>query len=546
LDKPEDKPMTLQQQVDALLKTYDRRDGPGVVVGVARHGRTLYRAAFGQANVEHGVPMTPATRVSICSVSKHITCAAVLQLAGEGRLALDEPIGRWLPELQPATARPSLRQLMMHTGGVRCHLDVAAFNGVTPHPVGLPMRMMQRQHTVNFEPGDGMMYCNGGYVLLSMAVERASGMPFGRYVEAALFAPLRMDASAAPRTWWPLLPNVATFYIPNEGGGWKHGIGFQEETLGDGNIVSSVDDMLRWAQHLRQSTGPVSLAALTAAPDGTDGFLSGIYRYGLTDERWRGVRLVEHSGGAVGASAHLLMAPDEALDIFVFMNGMEPAPQLARQIAALVLGDRLQPEPPAATVPSSGREALFGQFIDDEQGQIVGFADVGGQLGLSFFGGPAVPFLRAHAPRADELPFHVPTAIGPRYFRLTPDSALPQWLDGGRWRTLRRIQFDPPPLHDMMEALAGADFFSAEAGARLRFSAEGDGLLMHSSGEFGLWNFHARVLTRDLFAFGFYQGSAGWLARLGWAGGRVVRLDMSSTRTRGLVFERVQPAGHTA
>lgn len=537
---------TLQQQIDALLKPYDRRDGPGVVVGVARHGRTLYRAAFGQANVEHGVAMTPATRVSICSVSKHITCAAVLQLAGEGRLSLDDPIGRWLPELQPATARPSLRQLMMHTAGVRCHLDVAAFNGVTPHPVGLPMRMMQRQHTVNFEPGGGMMYCNGGYVLLSMAVERASGTGFGRYVEEALFAPLRMDASAAPRAWWPLLPNMATFYVPLEGGGWKHGIGFQEETLGDGNIVSSVDDMLRWAQHLRESTGPVSLAALTAAPVGADAFLSGPYRYGLTDQCWRGLRLVEHSGGAVGASAHLLMAPDEALDIFVFMNGMEPAPQVARQIAAIVLGDRLRPEPPAATVPASGHEALFGQFIDDEQGQIVGFAELSGQLGFSFFGGPAVPFLRPHEPQAGELPFHVPTAIGPRYFRLAPGGSTPQWLDGSRWRSLRRIQFDPPPMQEMLAALVGADFFSAEAGARLRFSAEADDLLMHSSGEFGLWNFHARVLTREMFVFGFYKGSAGWLARLTWDAGRVARLEMSSTRTSGLVFERVQLPEHTA
>jgi hypothetical protein len=406
--------------------------------------------------------------------------------------------------------------------------------------------MMQRQHTVNFEPGDGMMYCNGGYVLLSMAVERASGMPFGRYVEEALFAPLRMDASAAPRTWWPLLPNVATFYVPNDGGGWKHGIGFEEETLGNGNVVSSVDDMLRWAQHLRESSGPVSLAALTATAPDTDPFLSGPYRYGLTDERWRGVRLVEHSGGAVGASAHLLMAPDEGLDVFLFMNGMEPAQQLARQIAALVLQGQVQPELATAPVGTAGHETLLGQFIDDEQGQVIGFADLGGELGFSFLGGPAVPFLRPHQPRADELPFHVPTAIGPRHFRLAPGSGAPQWLDGGRWRTLRRFEFDPPPLAELLAALAGADFVSAEAGARLRFSEADGGLVMHSSGEFGLWNFHARVLTRELFVFGFYRGSAAWLSRLTWAGGRVQQLEMSSTRTRGLVFERAALPEHSA
>lgn len=526
-------------RLNALFAPYTQPGRPGVVVGIAQHGKTLYREAFGLANVEHRVAMTPTTRVAICSVTKHITCASVLQLASEGRLDIDAPIGRWIPELAHAAQAPTLRQLMNHTGGSRCQLDVGAFNGVTPHPAGTPMRMLQRQRQLNFEPGDGQMYSNGGYVLLSMAIERATGMPFGRYVEQALFAPLRLDASTAPSRWWPLPQGAATFYMPHEGGVWRHGIGFEEETLGGGCVISSVDDMLRWAAHLRCSRGPVSLDSLTATKQGHDDFLHGIYRFGLTDSRWRDQRLVEHSGGAVGASCHLLIAPEAELELFVFFNSMEPAQSLARQAAAIVLEDRLAPEPAMPAPRAERYPDLLGQYIDEEQGLTIGFGELpDGGLGVSILGGAFVPALQGHAPSRDELPFHVPTAVGPRYFRREPIQGALQWLEAGRWRTLRMMTSSMPTAQAMASALGDATYVSDEAGAKLQFRLEGEKLKLRSWGEFGVWDFPLQTLASDLLSFGFYEGSPSWLARLHAKGGRVESIDMNSTRTRGLRFER--------
>jgi CubicO group peptidase (beta-lactamase class C family) len=523
--------------LDELFTRFDRMDGPGIVVGVARHGQTVYRRAFGMANVEHRVAMTPTTRVSICSVTKHMTCAAVLVLADEGKLTLDDTIGHWIPELTRETGRATLRQLMDHTGGVRCHIDVAAFNGVTPHPVGTPLRMMQRQQGLNFAPGEGMMYCNGSYALLSLAVERAAGVEFGQFLRERLFAPLRMDASESPRTWWPLRPNVATYYMPHPEGGWRHGISFEEETLGNGSALSSLDDMLRWAQHLRTNTGPVSIASLTPPPEPVAGLRAGVYRYGLTDQSWRGTRIIEHGGGAVGASCHLLMIPDAALDVFVFCNSIEPAQQLARDAAALVLGDELRPGPDLQPVRCSAYPQLLRTFFDPVQGMLIGFGDLGDdRLGLSMLDGPIVPALVSHEPLEDELPFHVPTAVGPRYFRIANNGTV-QWLDGPVWRDLQPIELQPVESESMIARLGEGCFVSDEAGATVRFRIQETGLVMESCGEFGRWDFHCRALRQDMLAFGFYPGAASWLARLKrGADGSVQALEMSGSRTRGLVF----------
>jgi CubicO group peptidase (beta-lactamase class C family) len=528
--------------VDALFAPYDRLDRPGAVVGVAHRGRTVYRRAFGLANVEHAVAMTPATRLTICSVTKHMTCAAALQLEAEGKLSLDDPIGRWIPEVAAVTGRPTLRQLMDHTGGVRCHFDVAAFNGVIPHPVGSGFKTLQRQQTVNFEPGDGMMYCNGGYLLLSLAIERAAGMEFGECLRDRLFQPLRMDATRAPRFWWPVQPNLATLYMPHPGGGWRHGFGFEEETLGNGSVISSLDDMLRWATHLRESTGPVSLERLTTHSAHPDALRAGVYRLGLTDQRWRGMRVVEHGGGAVGASCHLLIIPEAELDVFVFFNCMDPAQEVARQVAALALGQTLPFASGEVHLSSSRHRDLHGHYLDPVQGMVVGFGDTGDdKLGVSLLAGPFVPALVPHEASCGELPFHVPTAVGPRYFRRGPDGAL-EWLDGPTWRRLVPVEIDPVASEDWLADFANVRFRSEEAAATVRLSERDGVVVLESSGDFGRWDFPSRSIARDLFAFGFYQGASSWLARVHRAAdGTPAALEMSGSRTRGLVFQRCDP-----
>ena len=170
---------TIAEQLDALFAPWNRTDEPGMVVGVVKDGALLYRRGFGMASLEHGAANTPATRMRIGSITKHFTCLLALLLAEEGELDLDQPIRTYIPELTGPGGDPTLRQLMQHRGGSRCYLDLSFIgHGMSTPPVGHALEILVRQKSRNFAPGEAMIYNNGGYHLVSIAIERVGGAPF--------------------------------------------------------------------------------------------------------------------------------------------------------------------------------------------------------------------------------------------------------------------------------------------------------------------------------------------------------------------------------
>src|SRR5476651_2357655 len=147
---------------DDVFSEFNRSDAPGLVVGISQYGKGLYRRGFGLACLELGVANTPSTRMRIASASKHFTCIAALLLAEEGKLDIDASIRSYVPELPILAGEPTLRQLMTHTGGYRCYLDLHMLgNGGAAMEKGRALNYQLQQHDVNFAPGERMMYCNG-------------------------------------------------------------------------------------------------------------------------------------------------------------------------------------------------------------------------------------------------------------------------------------------------------------------------------------------------------------------------------------------------
>ena len=193
--------LTPAAKLDALFAEYNKGDQPGLVVGVRYKGEVIYRRGLGLASIEHAAANTPATRMRIGSTSKHFTCLAGLLLAEEGKLDLDAPLTDVIPELPALHGVPTLRQCMSHTTGYRCYLDLAMLSsGLAVQPVGEALPAQVRQSDVNFDPADGQLYNNGGYHLLSIAIERASGMTFEAFMKARIYEPLGMvDTPAQSR-----------------------------------------------------------------------------------------------------------------------------------------------------------------------------------------------------------------------------------------------------------------------------------------------------------------------------------------------------------
>ena len=172
-------PDSLRASMNRVFAPWTATDGPGCAVAVTRDGRLVHENGYGMANLETGTPITPASVFHLASVSKQFTAAAILMLARDGRLSLDDDVRKHRPELPDYGHRITIRHLLNHTSGLRDQWDLLAMargrfeeNRITEADV---LEMATRQRALNFEPGAEFSYSNTGYTLAGVIVRRVSG-----------------------------------------------------------------------------------------------------------------------------------------------------------------------------------------------------------------------------------------------------------------------------------------------------------------------------------------------------------------------------------
>ena len=536
--------------IDALVAPQNRSDAPGLVLAVAQHGRLLYRRAVGMASLEMGVALTPTTRMRIASTSKHFTAMAVLLLAEDGLLDVEDPVQKYLPELPQLSANgPTLRHLLTHTSGWRGHDELWAIaHGLTftlPGP-GLPA--MARQSELNFEPGTHMVYSNGGYFLLAKIVERVSGKSFNDFLKARLFDPLGMADTSSVVTDLDVVPGMAGLYMPAPGGGWRRGL-YPCELDGGGSLVSTADDMLRWLAHMHGSEKIVGSAkswALLSAPTTLSSGSQVNYGFGLARHPYRGVEIVHHAGAVLGAQSQMISVPSHGLDIIAMVNGAPVSPSaLALKVIELLLGDALAP--PEVRPLASAFPALPGQrYHAPSTGGLLGFADVAGKLALSWQAGEARPLNQGDGKLwlgLQDLPTNDlvidTTDIDPQR---APDAFVLH--EGGQPRRFERLPETAPDAASLADELCG-DYTSPDLDATARMVLVDGRLQLTVQGRHGQ---HACVLTPLSADVATLASVHPVLAQLGKSvlnverkGGRVVGLLFATTRSRNIHLARQEP-----
>ena len=536
--------------IDALVAPLNRSDAPGLVLAIAQHGRLLYRRAVGMASLEMGVALTPTTRMRIASTSKHFTAMAVLLLAEDGLLDVEDPVQKYLPELPQLSANgPTLRHLLTHTSGWRGHDELWAIaHGLTftlPGP-GLPA--MARQSELNFEPGTHMVYSNGGYFLLAKIVERVSGRSFNDFLKARLFDPLGMADTSSVVTDLDVVPRMAGLYMPAPGGGWRRGL-YPCELDGGGSLVSTADDMLRWLAHMHGSEKIVGSAkswALLSAPTTLSSGSKVNYGFGLARHPYRGVEIVHHAGAVLGAQSQMISVPSHGLDIIAMVNGAPVSPSaLALKVIELLLGDALAP--PEVRPLASAFPALPGQrYHAPSTGGLLGFADVAGKLALSWQAGEARPLNQGDGKLwlgLQDLPTNDlvidTTDIDPQR---APDAFVLH--EGGQPRRFERLPETAPDAASLADALCG-DYTSPDLDATARMVLVDGRLQLTVQGRHGQ---HACVLTPLSADVATLASVDPVLAQLGKSvltverqGGRVVGLRFATTRSRNIHLARQEP-----
>jgi CubicO group peptidase (beta-lactamase class C family) len=323
-------------RIDALMRAY-RGAVPGAAVLVLRDGAPVFRRAYGLADLEQHVAATPATNYRLASMTKQFTAAAVLALAEEGRLSLDDPVRKWLPSLPPAADAVTLRQLLTHTSGLLDYEELIPADATQQVHDADVLRLLESQNRTYFPPGTSYRYSDTGYALLALIVGRASGEDFATYLRRRIFLPLGMHNTIAYEAGVSTVVARAFGYTYERGAWRRTDQSLTSAVLGDGGVYSSVDDLARWDAALYDgrllSARSLQLAFAPATP--TD---DPAVRYGFG---WRiSGETLWHSGETVGFRNVIIRWPRRHFSVIVLTNRDAPEPYaLALAIAKLYLPD---------------------------------------------------------------------------------------------------------------------------------------------------------------------------------------------------------------
>lgn len=363
--------------VDQVFARYSGST-PGCAAGVARDGREIFARGYGLAELEHQVPIRPATIFEAGSVSKQFTAFLVLLLERDGRLSLDDPLRKHLPELPDYGAPLTIRHVLTHTSGLRDWYGIAEAQGLLAGEHHFRnadlLDMASRQHTLNFPSGTEYLYSNTGWNIMAILIERVSGESFQSFSQRRLFEPLGMARTTWRDDFRAVVPGRAPAYAPANGRTeWRHAMPLMS-IVGAGGLLTTVHDLLRWNENL--TTGRVGgrdLVSRMATPARLANGREIRYGLGLRVAAERGIQDVGHGGSTGGYRAHLVRYPERALSIAILCNEAGAGAQAyASAVADVFLGKG--PVRDAAATSTHDLEAIRGLYRNTRTGAPVSIA----------------------------------------------------------------------------------------------------------------------------------------------------------------------------
>jgi CubicO group peptidase (beta-lactamase class C family) len=522
---------TTARAVDRVFDAFRDTEGPGCALGVGRNGRVVYERGYGMANLETGTPIRPSSIFHVASVSKQFTAMAILLLARDGKLSVDDNIRKYLPEIPDYGAPITIRHLLTHTSGLRDQWELLALargrfeeNRITEADV---MDIVPRQKALNFTPGSEYLYSNTGFTLLAVIVKRVSSLSLREFADQRIFKPLGMTNTHFHDDYTMLVPGRTSAYQPR-GTGWRVSIP-NFDTYGATSLFTTVGDLLKWETNFESPTvGDRALfEQMQTQARLTNGDSTG-YGFGIAMARYRGARVVEHSGADAGYRSYAGRFPEQGLSIVVLCNASTAnTTALARGVANAYLGDALtrnDPEvaPQGVTVSAESLQRRVGVYFEPKTMQVVEAIVRDGRLTLR--SGGMIPLI----------------PLSENRFRLQGQAAEVVFADGAHagftmnppgGRPIVYERRDPFSMSKAALAAYAGDYQSDElAGARYTVTAT-DSTLLFKTGT-------SQPLTgRALFADTFIAG--GYTIQFSRRGPAVTGFDVTNGRMRHVVFVRV-------
>jgi CubicO group peptidase (beta-lactamase class C family) len=301
---------------------------------VARGNDILLDKGYGFANLEWNIPNSPKTKFRLGSITKQFTAASILLLEERGKLNVNDPVKKYMPDAPAAWEKITIFNLLTHTSGIPNFTDFPDYRNLEPFsatPAELVARF--RDKPLDFQPGEKWSYSNSGYVLLGCLIEKISGESYPKFVQENIFKPLGMENSGYDSNS-AVIQNRASGYSPGQNGIVNAGYVDMTIPLSAGGLYSTTEDLLRWEQGLfgGKLLSPASLKKMTT-PFKND------YAFGLGVRAVNGHEVIEHGGGIEGFNTMLAYYPDDKLTVVVLanVNGSAP-PEIAGDLHTLAEG----------------------------------------------------------------------------------------------------------------------------------------------------------------------------------------------------------------
>lgn len=387
---------TVSRYTDQLVQQQvPDQSGPGLVVLVARGDQLLFEKAYGQANIELGVPLSTQHAFRIGSVTKQMAAVALLKLIDENKASLQDPLNQFLPDY-PNGDTITLAQLLNHTSGVKSYTDIPNY---LHNPIRRDLSTAElinefQDWPVDFLPGTDFRYNNSGYVLLGAVIEAISGTSWHQYITNNL-----LQQHPLPRLLFPseqtLILGMAGGYSVRSGESVKLAAPLSmTQPHAAGALVADAHTLWQWNRLLHGGKLlSESQYQQMITPSGAAAKHDGEYGFGIISDELRGLKRLHHGGGINGFLSLLVYLPETEISVVLLRNSDGQGPDLSylgRKIAAYAAGNPY-PEYPTVSVSKAELHEVSGIYTNGDDSRTLDVRD--GQLYSTRAGGRPILLL---------------------------------------------------------------------------------------------------------------------------------------------------------
>jgi len=525
-------------QIDSMFSGFVYGEMPGYQTAIIKDGEIVYSRTFGYANLDEGISITKGTIFHVASVSKEFTAFAVWLLAQQGKLNIDDDIRKYLDYLPDFGKKITIRQLINHTSGLRDQWELLQMSGVRLDDVITQqhiIKLLSRQRELNFEPGAEFLYSNSGYTLLAEIVSKVSGQDFTEFTKENIFIPLGMKNTNFHRDHEEIVKNRALSYYKDEKNEWKYAV-LSYANVGATSLHTTAEDLCLWINNFftgkaggKENINGMYERGILNSGDTVD------YAFGLSAGKYKGHKLIQHSGADAGFRTQVAWFPDDNIGIVVLgnMDGMTPF-TIYTNIADLLLSgsEDTKPVEKKEIIPyniSEPKLKTFEGVYYSVSGTIVELKTADGKLSANF--GESISY---ELTPLSENKFHFKTAGIDFEFDVN-NSAVKgfSYSRGKQRKSFKKIESVNFSDFDLKQ-YAGR-YYSEELGAFYDISATADGLnAMHIRND----DVQLKPVGKDLFS-----GKEWWLSVMEFyrdGNDKVAGFRITGSRARGLKFERIK------